>query len=163
MQLVLLRHGIAEMAEPGQDDADRALTARGRRRTRQAVAGLVRWLDPASVIYASPKVRAWQTAQMLAALLEVQSQTLEVLADANPRPLARWIRRMDETSVVLVGHEPQLSQLVSLLCAGSPGRMGLALKKAGVAMLRREATGPRQTWTLEALLPPRLLRRSGSD
>ena len=70
MRLFVLRHAIAEDAEPGQADSERRLTDPGReklqrvlRRARQA------GLEPAAV-FSSPYVRARQTAEIAVAELE---------------------------------------------------------------------------------------------
>src|ERR1700760_1085438 len=66
MELYLFRHGIADDPQAGQSDADRALTAEGRRKTAEVIKTARRaGLDP-SLIVSSPYKRAMETAQIAA-------------------------------------------------------------------------------------------------
>lgn len=56
-------------------------------------------------------------------------------------------------NLLLVGHEPDLSKLISLLVAGKIGP-GFALKKAGLAKLEVESLRAGQCATLAWLLTP---------
>jgi phosphohistidine phosphatase len=62
--------------------------------------------------------------------------------------------------VMLVGHEPELSRLASLLLTGSIDGAHLVLKKGGCVALTIRALAPR-TAVLEWLVTPRALRRIG--
>jgi len=71
MLLLLMRHGIAEELRPNQTDAERVLTEKGKKKTRDAVCGL-RVLHPnIDLIATSPKLRAVQTARIAAADFEI--------------------------------------------------------------------------------------------
>jgi phosphohistidine phosphatase len=158
MQLFLFRHGIAESRDAAGSDAQRALTNEGTDRTRLAAKGLARLIDPPQVILTSPLRRAVETAELLSEPLGPAAETWELLAQGEPADLHRALRWHTEPGVMLVGHEPTLSQLAELVCFGETwGR--LDLKKAGCAWLeapigRRESGGPGQ---LQALLPPAAL------
>ena len=56
--------------------------------------------------------------------------------------------------VLLVGHEPNLSELISLLVSGDAS-LNLAMKKGGLCKLSAEALSPRRCATLEWLLTPK--------
>ena len=58
---------------------------------------------------------------------------LEAARTASDALLA--VRDRSERSIALVGHEPNLSRLAALLCAGSDGAFHLELKKGAVALL----------------------------
>ncbi|MDW7656278.1 MAG: histidine phosphatase family protein, partial [Bacillota bacterium] len=68
MHLILVRHGIAEDAGPGQPDADRRLTLQGKHRLSDAMPGLSRYLSgqKSIEIWSSPLSRAVETAEILA-------------------------------------------------------------------------------------------------
>jgi phosphohistidine phosphatase len=156
MQLVLFRHGIAEAREANVPDADRALTKKGLKRTKAAAAGLTTLIDPPEAILTSPKVRAYQTAELAGEALAQDVTQWDLLAEADAEELAHALKQRAEASLVLVGHEPTFSELIELLCYGR--RHGQTeLKKAGCAILDAPFThGDRAT--LQALLPPRVLR-----
>ena len=59
--------------------------------------------------------------------------------------------------VVLVGHEPDLGRLASLLVSGDPDVASIELKKGGVLLLDRDRERGRATFKWHA--PPQLLRR----
>jgi phosphohistidine phosphatase SixA len=63
--------------------------------------------------------------------------------------------------VLLVGHEPYLSGLISLLCTGGPD-LALTMKKGGLCRLGVEVLSCGQCATLEWLLSPRVLGLKGS-
>src|SRR5512134_3838920 len=68
MRLLLMRHGIAEVAGPdtGYRDEPRALTDEGRVRVERAAQGLRALGVDASLVLTSPLVRCRQTAEIVA-------------------------------------------------------------------------------------------------
>ena len=149
VELLLLRHGIAAARVAGLDHPDRALTQRGRERSRAVLKALVRRGLQLDRLISSPLLRARETAAIAQEVGLAPSLSL----DERLRPggqLGDLIEGLQE-SVVLVGHEPDLSASACRLLDLSPGR--LALRKVGVVHLRC-LDG---TWTLQALLRPRLI------
>src|SRR3989442_10067301 len=124
MNLYVLRHAEAEERGPGGDDGARRLTVRGKARTREAAKGLQRLGVKCGIICTSPVARASETAAIVAAAYN-NDPSPQVLADlaSGVAPaqlvtaLTPFTRRGD---LMIVGHEPQLSELVSLLLTGSP-------------------------------------------
>lgn len=163
MELLIVRHGIAEDAErSGKTDDERALTPRGVERTTRAATGLARIADRPETILASPKRRAMQTAGILGEAFDLSPQTCDLLAEEDIPALLTLLRERTEHRLMLVGHEPTLSQLIERLCAGeriaTPGFIDM--KKAACALVegpigRDEPPGPR---LLRWLIPPRVLR-----
>jgi phosphohistidine phosphatase len=134
--LLLLRHGIAEDPVTGRDDASRPLTAEGIKKTRQAAAGLARVIDPPDLILTSPKLRARQTADLVADAFGLQAQSLTDLAAEAPDRILRKLHRYPQDTLLVVGHEPTFSRIVSLLCTTDPDADLLELKKAGCACVQ---------------------------
>lgn len=157
MELLLIRHAPAEDPAPDRPDAARALTRRGRRRFRAAVAGLSRLgLDVDHVLY-SPLDRAVQTAELLEPIEEGPAEQLEALALPPDRALVEAISAISARRIALVGHEPWLGELAALLITGKVGASGnLSFRKGGVAWLEGEPS--LGGMTLRAWLPPRVLR-----
>src|SRR5215471_6489772 len=86
----------------------------------------------------SPYIRAAQTAEIFAAVLEYPKQKIQktelLLPGAEPLQLFRELSKDKDNSVVFVfGHAPHLDDLIAT-AVGSKHHI-TALKKAGVAML----------------------------
>lgn len=135
MRLLVFRHGIAEETAADGTDASRVLTPEGVKRTRRAARALARLSDPPDVILTSPKARARQTADAAAEVFARPIEVLDELADGPPGPALRALAGRREETVMIVGHEPMLSELVEQVCTG--GRSGgfVDLRKAGCACL----------------------------
>ncbi len=174
MRLLLVRHGIAaERPEHDGPDATRPLTAAGRKKTREAAAGLAALGLAPRVVLSSPLVRARETAALVAAALDVSDvrETEALEPGADPFLLLAELARLpgadpgggrddeeDADLVAAVGHLPHLDALIAhALAPGLPPVT--SLKKAGAALLELPAVRPagggaRLCWLLE----PRQLR-----
>src|SRR5262249_12796622 len=122
MEIYILRHGIAvERGTRGYGkDSDRPLTKEGEEKTRQIAQVLVGMDLQLDLILSSPFLRAKQTAKIVAEALREEVTFTELLEpDANPSELIAEINDEKPQRVMLVGHEPDLSALVSLLITGS--------------------------------------------
>ncbi|MEI2702746.1 MAG: histidine phosphatase family protein [Baekduia sp.] len=109
IDLWLLRHGEAE-PHGSRPDAERELTKRGRAQSRQAGAALAALGVSFDVIYASPKVRARDTAMLAAEPLGIEP-VLDAGLAAGP-DAGDALALAHAGRVLLVGHDPYLSQLV---------------------------------------------------
>lgn len=164
MLLALVRHGPAgdraAWAAEGRPDAERPLTEDGRRKTRRAMKGLCVLLRTVHLVAASPLLRARQTADILHKRFPRarRAERAELMPSAGPREAARWLGTLKSGTVAVVGHEPHLSALAALLLAGRREPFTL-LKKAGVALIAFPGACRPASGTLEALLPPKTLRR----
>lgn len=113
MDLLLWRHAEAE---EGDNDFERALTARGLKQA-QSVARWLRQHQPKKLrIIASPTVRTQQTAAALELPFETNRRMapegcVSELIAASGWPVAQG-------AVLLVGHQPGLGHLASLLLSG---------------------------------------------
>jgi phosphohistidine phosphatase len=146
MNLYIMRHAEAEdEAESGGDEA-RSLTARGRKRTRDAAGGLGALGLRFDAILTSPLLRAAETAELVADEYanNPPPQVLPALSPqvSPPEALAALTRFARHNNVLVVGHEPQLSKLAALLLT-SDGTVAIRLKKgACVALDLPEAIEP---------------------
>ena len=139
MDVYILRHGKAEDAGPGIFDADRRLTKKGREET--AAAG--RWIAEQELrfdlIAASPLLRAQETAALVAEMLNIRDRLViwNVLAPGgNPDTVCRLIsRHPDISSILLVGHEPLLSSLISHIITVDENA-GIVMSKGALAKVR---------------------------
>jgi phosphohistidine phosphatase len=164
VRLYVVRHGIAEAQARSGGDAARRLTPAGRAKVRRIARGLRRLRVTADALFTSPLPRAAETAAILAAEHDGLPAPIELPALATGtaplgmlRALVRQGRRGD---LMIVGHEPGLSQLVAALLTGSPDGLAIELKKGGVIALALDRLAPRRA-TLLWSSPPRALRRLG--
>jgi phosphohistidine phosphatase len=165
--LYLMRHGIAAEPARGTDDADRALTDEGVRKTTQVAIGLKRLGVELDGILSSPLRRAEETARLVA---DVVSPTLAVelypplSAGATAQDILKGLRpARRETRLLLVGHQPDLGDLASYLMTGSASLAPLPFKKAAVAAITVASLPPRATGLLEWFLTPGQLRAIGDS
>jgi phosphohistidine phosphatase len=161
MKLYLLRHGeAADHGDPRYpNDAARPLTAKGRKRTRQLANALRRMDISFDVIFTSPLARARQTAEIVARSLGLEKKlrpTNHLAPEGTFVDLLAQVEhaRVSAKAILLVGHEPYLSGLISLLCTGGPA-LALTLKKGGLCRLELESVKAGRCATLEWLLGPR--------
>lgn len=154
--LYLVRHAIAEPRdhERWPDDALRPLTGRGETSFRRAAGGLLRIVPSIELVLSSPYVRAWRTAEILHETGWPRPDRCDALGAAHVAAEAIPVVRehADRGAIALVGHEPYLSDLVTLL-AGTEG-IGLRLKKGGVVCLTVEGDDAALHW----LVTPKILR-----
>jgi phosphohistidine phosphatase len=162
MDLYILRHGIAEEVSQSGLDRDRVLTEEGIEKTKSAGKALRRLELHFDAILTSPYARARQTAEIVANELNLTSvlQLVDAIgADSSAETVLTAVQKLirKQSSILVVGHEPILSSLISLLLSGSPN-LSVTMKKGGLCKLncvRLEAAGARLDW----LLAPKHLSR----
>ncbi|HVS53067.1 MAG TPA: phosphohistidine phosphatase SixA [Opitutaceae bacterium] len=154
MQLYLLRHAHAL---DGDDDAARPLSKKGREQI-DALADFLRGkeLFAPTEIWHSPLVRAHETASRLARKLELTKTPLVETGGLLPEDDVRRIAATLKTacdSLALVGHEPHLSALASLLVTGVAEPPAFVFKKGTLLALDRIVSG----WAVRWQVSPELL------
>lgn len=138
MKLYVMRHGPAEDTSPSGRDADRALSPAGRERVRLVAQALLEGGEYPYTILSSPLARALETAEIVADLTHLARRAREDekahLAGATggveirrelgmgteKLPLLAELVRAGRKRVLVVGHEPDLSMLVTSLTGTSP-------------------------------------------
>lgn len=159
MILYIVRHAIAATVSPEGDDSQRPLTDQGRRKMYRIAQGLKSMGESIDMILTSPYLRATQTARVLARRLEVAKDHIlvaEALAPAGDvADLVTLVKEkcLGVENVALVGHEPDLSQLIALLISGDPS-LAITLKKGGICRLSVETLQASRCATLDWLLMP---------
>jgi phosphohistidine phosphatase len=157
MKLLILRHATAVPADtPDLADEDRPLTGRGRKRFTKAARGLAEIIDPPDLLLTSPLERARETARIAGKAWKVTPTEEPLLAGGTPEAILAAVAQHPESSVVaVVGHEPDMSRLLSHVVGGNGDR--LPFKKGGAALVEfpdGAAGAGRLIW----FMPPRLLR-----
>lgn len=164
MDLLVIRHAIAgdreEWARTGRPDHERPITDEGRERMRENARALRRLVPALDLLATSPFVRAVETAEVVAAAFDdIGITDAPVLAHGrSPQEVGGWLAARAEQHIAIVGHEPDLGQLVSWLVCGTV-TAGIGLKKGGAALVRFAGTLERGSGELRWLAPPKLLRR----
>jgi phosphohistidine phosphatase len=161
MRVLVIRHAIAEDSERGQTDAERELTKAGRRKMRDASAGLRRVVGKLDVLGSSPLVRAAQTAEIVSQAYDgLAISVVEALKPGKPlKTLLQWIQSQPPASTIaIVGHEPQLGLLVSWLLAGEGRRSFVRMRKGGACLLSFVRSVKAGNATLEWMLKPSQMR-----
>lgn len=136
MDLILWRHADAEEAAPGQSDLARRLTSRGERQATRVALWLHRQMPDGARILVSPAERAQRTAAKLERRFSTEPRIgpeadMQSLLEVTGWPDAR-------RTVLLVGHQPALGQLIARLLTGRDAAW--TVRKGAVWWLRHRAT-----------------------
>jgi len=152
MKLYFLRHGEADWPDWKKADAERPLTQRGRKEMAK-IAEFLKGLDlDLDQIVTSPFARAKQTAEIVADRLKIKLQRDLILEPGfDIAGLKRLFRKYPGDNLMIVGHEPDFSTLLSDLTGAS-----LKLSKAGLALVEIDDAkkGGRLLW----LFPPKIMK-----
>ena len=161
MNIFVLRHGIAvDLGSPGINyDAERPLTPKGERKLWQVADAMVALDLSFDLILTSPYTRALQTAELIAEALTLKKKlerTDHLAPGGSARKLIEHIaaQKPAADNVLLVGHEPSLSELISFLISGDTHATVL-MKKGGLCKLSAESLHYGRCAVLEWLLTPR--------
>jgi phosphohistidine phosphatase len=150
MDLILWRHAEAEDGPP---DLERRLTPRGHKHAGRVAEWLLQRLPAKFVVLASPARRAQDTAKALG----VPFRTVPTLAPgASVQAVlkaAEWPAR--KTSVVVVGHQPDLGRVALHLVSGAAGEG--TIKKGGLWWLTNRVRNDESQVVVRAVVSPDLL------
>lgn len=150
MDLLLWRHAEAE---DGEDDLRRRLTERGHKQAR----AMAKWINERRLkdlrIIVSPAVRTQQTAEALKLPFETLRKIgpdacVSELIAASGWPTASG-------SVLIIGHQPSLGRLASLLLAGHESEW--TIKKGALWWLTNRVRREETQTVLRAVLPAEML------
>ena len=157
MTIFILRHGKAEPRRSKIADAARDLTGKGRRDVRVV---LERARDAGmrvDVVLTSPLRRAVESAAIAMETLDPQPRLIETNSLRPNQPATKvWEKLPEANTLLLVGHEPQLSSIVVFLL-GAP-ELRIRLKKGALVCIQVEQVSASPRGTLEWMLTPRLAR-----
>ncbi len=152
MNLLLVQHGEANTEA---EDPERSLTDAGAEATRR----MATWAAASGLrvdrIQHSGKRRAEQTAEILAEGLNPAKGVIAVPGlkpNDDIRPVAETLK-IQEATIMLVGHLPFMSRLTSLLLAGDPEAGVVRFRMSGIVCLNREDG----EWSLRWAVTPELV------
>jgi len=154
MELILLRHGKAEHINQ-QGDSARELVGKGRLQARKAATALKRAGLLPDIVLTSPMVRARQTADEFCETAGIPGAVIESWLACGMYPeeaLKELAGFLEFKRVAIVGHEPDLSELIAWILGATSG--SVEVKKGSISCLR--LTPPARNGTLIYLIPPKL-------
>lgn len=150
MDLLLWRHAEAE---DGEDDMKRRLTERGHKQAK-AMAAWIRAHQPKDLrIIASPAVRTQQTVEALQLPFETNRKIGPDACVSELIAASGWPQGAG--SVLIVGHQPSLGRLASLLLAGHETEW--SIKKGALWWLSNRVRRSETQTVLRAVIPVELL------
>ena len=156
MELFLVQHGLAK---PEDEDPERSLTEEGAEAVWRMAAWATRIRLSVDQIRHSGKRRAEQTAEIFAERVGPVNGVVAIpgLQPNDDVHLMAEALQAEEGSLMLVGHLPFLSHLVSLLLAGNPQKQVVQFQNAGIVSLsRREGD-----WSINWAVTPDLVDSAG--
>lgn len=154
MMLYLVQHAESKRKD---EDSARPLSKKGWEDIRKVAKYAEKHLHiQVSQIYHSGKLRAQQTAQVLANHLH---PTRGVIVAEGLDPLANpkiWKNRLTETAedIMIVGHLPHLSKLAGELLTGQANRELAAFTNGCIVCLEK---GEREQWKIRWMITPELV------
>jgi phosphohistidine phosphatase len=154
MLLYFLRHGDASR-DSSIDDSERPLTDLGARQAALAAAFLQRINPDIGAVLSSPLARARQTASIVGEknALPAAIASEHLLNGSDQRQLFKQLESLGVQSALLVGHEPHLSETISMLLSGNR-EAGIEMKKCGIALVETPATIEAGSGRLRWLVSP---------
>jgi len=155
MRIYLVQHGEAKRKE---EDPARPLTEDGRSEVERVGRFLARIGVRVDRILHSGKLRAAQTAELMAKYVK-SMEKIEAVDCLDPFADPRiWAERLDksEHDLMLVGHLPHLKRLASLLLTGRDDLEIVRFRYAGVVCLERDGR-----WSILWIIRPDMLPEEG--
>lgn len=191
MEIYLLRHGKAEERHPNSD-AKRRLTESGKTELTKIASGIVSLGIRPDIIISSPLVRSKETAEIISEHISKYKSMPKVTIWQDLKPESniyqthkKLIRMTPDSHVMLVGHEPHLSLLISsIICCtqmydnynstnihshnytnthqeNTCDVASINLKKGGLAIIRANAKHSTMCGSLRSLMIPKQLKLCG--
>jgi phosphohistidine phosphatase len=167
-QIILWRHADAAPAdiEQGEDDMQRQLTTKGLIQAKKMAVWLNHKLSEPSILVSSPAARAMQTAE---ALKQKAIEEYALRPSANFQEVLKFLADLEakntteiETeikprkSLIIVGHQPWLGQLVTHLTGFSGAE--ISIKKGAIWWLRLSINTPHK-YKVFTVQTPTLLKK----
>lgn len=160
MNLYVIRHAIAEEENSSKEDSQRVLTEKGSKKMLQIAKGLKKLGVELDLILSSPYLRAAETAEILGGIFKPPMGVLQsdnLLPMGDPELLIAEINEKYQAEAIgIVGHEPYLTALTSILAAQSTP-LEIIFKKGGVCRLSADNLRHSRRASLEWILTPGIL------
>ena len=136
MNLYLIRHSIAENISFDKKDFDRELTEEGKFVIKKSSEAWKNYFGNVEVILTSPLIRAIQTAEIISSTLQKIPNLIKdnnLGTGSRTADLIDILNSLEYKNVVVVGHQPDLSQHLNNFCG--TGSFNLAFPPASLAKI----------------------------
>lgn len=145
MKLYLLRHAKADPRGKGIRDDKRHLTSKGKMDAFEAAKKWKKSLKGIKKILSSPYPRALETADIFAGVMKQERGLVVEKALAPDTKASKLVKLLqsyeNESELMIVGHEPSLSELASTMISGNI-HSRIHLKKCGLIILEVDEMAP---------------------
>jgi len=136
MNLYLIRHSIAENITIDKKDFDRELTEEGKFVIKKTSEAWKNYIGNVDVVLTSPLKRAIQTAEIISTNLQDKQNLIKdnnLGTGSRTADLIDLLNALEYKNVVVVGHQPDLSQHINNFCG--TGSFNLAFPPASLAKI----------------------------
>lgn len=159
MRVYVIRHAAAASREEYDSDFDRPLTKKGIATMKLVAARLASAGIRPERIFTSPLIRAVETAEIVAEALEekVPVEECDELATGSAADVVSLLADTGLDEVAVVGHEPQLGEVVALMVAGNTDEI-VDMKKASVACVDFDGSAAAGQGVLAWHVIPKILK-----
>lgn len=165
MELYILRHGKAqEHTQNRASDAKRQLTETGRKEI-ECIAKAMKNLElKTDEIISSPLIRAIQTAEISLKHITNKKKSITIWNELKPeietvKTIKKLITLKSTSSVLLVGHEPHLTNMIGLIISDNPINLNISLKKGGLVHIRCNPNKTKMSGSLRSMMTPKQLKK----
>lgn len=165
MDIFILRHGKAEEHTPNiTSDAKRKLTETGKKEL-ECIAKAMKNLDiQVNDIISSPLIRSKQTAQIALKHIKNEKKAITIWDELKPemdasKTLKRIFSLKNTSSILLVGHEPNLTNLIKIIISDGSSNVNISLKKGGLVHIRGNITKSGISGILRSIMTPKQLKK----
>ncbi|GKS66841.1 phosphohistidine phosphatase SixA [Nitrosarchaeum sp.] len=160
MELYIIRHGKAEEISISSD-AKRRLTKTGIQELEYISKALKNFDIQVDYVFSSPLIRAKETAEIVAKQLLVKKKKIITWDELKPESDVldihkKFLKLSPDAKILLVGHEPHLTNLISSII--SQCNVTMSLKKGGFVSMSITSSKSRITGTLRSILTPKQLK-----
>ena len=161
--MYILRHGKAEEHTKNiTSDSKRQLTETGIIELEYIAKALKNFDIDVDTIISSPLVRAKETAHIMAKHLWKKKKTITIWDELKPESNVldihkKLIKLPPDAKILLVGHEPHLTNLISSIISHKCD-VAINLKKGGFVSMSVNSSKSRIVGTLQSILTPKQLK-----
>ncbi len=162
MKILIVRHAIAEdrdhWAKMNPDDEQRPLTKKGIKQFISFSKTICHLLDDPDLFLCSPLVRSIQTADILKKRYKKNYRIIkELKPEATCARLLKFLSLSKKKKIILVGHEPLLSEFIGY-CVSGASKSDVILKKGSCCLLETEKM-QKACAKIEALYQPKYFEK----
>jgi phosphohistidine phosphatase len=165
VELYILRHGKAqEHTQNIASDAKRQLTNTGKKEL-ECIAKSMNVLDiKVDGVISSPLIRAKQTAEITLKHLKTRKKSIEIWNELKPeinvdKTIQKLTALKPTSSVLLVGHEPHLTNLIGAIISTTSNPVNISLKKGGLVHIRCNLVKTKILGSLRSIMTPKQLKK----